>query len=54
MKEKEAPQNLTAEIGLEDFTRRKNRWKKVRTGVEIMILLATLYVVVNRFFTFKT
>ena len=54
MKEKEAPQNLTAEIGLEDFTRRKNRWKKVRTGVEIMILLATLYVVVNLFFTFKT
>ena len=54
MKEKGAPQNLTAEIGLEDFTRRKNRWKKVRTGVEIMILLATLYVVVNLFFTFKT
>ena len=54
MKEKEAPQNLTAEIGLEDFTRRKNRWKKVRVGVEFMILLATLYVVANLFFTFKT
>ena len=54
MKEKEVPQTLTAEVGLEDFTRRKNRWKKLRVSVEVIVLLATLYVVVNLFLTFKT
>ena len=54
MNEKEAPQNLPVEIGLEDFTKRKNRWKAVRVGVEMLILCATVYIIVNFFFTFKT
>ena len=54
MNEKEVPQKLPVEIGLEDFTQRKNRWKKVRVAVELLLLCAAVYLIVSLFFTFKT
>ena len=54
MNEKEAPKNTLVEIGHEDFTRRKNLWKKMRVCVQFTILFAAVYVIVNLFFTFKT
>ena len=54
MNEKEAPKNTPVEIGHEDFTRRKNLWKKMRVCVQLTILFAAVYIIVNLFFTFKT
>ena len=54
MNEKEAPKDTPVEIGHEDFTRRKNLWKKMRVCVQFTILFAAVYVIVNLFFTFKT
>ena len=54
MNEKDAPQSTHVSIGLADFTRRKNRRKKLRVGVEIVILCAAVYFIVSLFFTFKT
>ena len=54
MNEREAPTNAPVEIGHEDFTRRKKRWKKVRVCMQFVILIAAVYVIVNLFFTFKS
>lgn len=54
MNEREAPTNAPVEIGHEDFTRRKNRWKKVRVCMQFVILIVAVYVIVNLFFTFKS
>lgn len=54
MNEREASTNAPVEIGHEDFTRRKNRWKKVRVCMQFVILIAAVYVIVNLFFTFKS
>lgn len=54
MNEREALTNAPVEIGHEDFTRRKNRWKKVRVCMQFVILIAAVYVIVNFFFTFKS
>ena len=54
MSGRNAPQNPPVEVGLENFTRRKNRWKMARVIVQFIILLAAFSILLTFFFTFKT
>ena len=54
MSGRNAPQSPPVEVGLEEFTRRKNRWKMARVVVQFIILLVAFSILLSFFFTFKT
>ena len=55
MKEKQTPPPLAVNLpGEENFTKKKNRHKRIRVVAELLLLAIMAVIIINLFFTLKT